>query len=129
MFSVIQQDTESFLLPHVEISADRSLMTFREEILKEGFYGDCADEDIALAKLLLVPQALSPVGTPIRTSAANFGRIPRVYIECRQDRALTPSFQRRLYTSLPCQKVITMDTSHSPFFSAPGELAAHLMAL
>jgi hypothetical protein len=104
-------------------------MTFREEILKEAFYADCTEEDVALAKLLLVPQALAPGGTPLKTSEANFGRIPRVYIECRRDRALTPTFQRRLYTALPCQQVITMDTSHSPFFSAPGELAAHLMTL
>jgi pimeloyl-ACP methyl ester carboxylesterase len=129
MFPVVQQDTESFLLPKVEISADQSVMIFREEILKEAFYADCADEDVALAKLLLVPQALAPGVTPLQTSADNFGRVPRVYIECLRDRALTPSFQKKLYTALPCQKVIAMDTSHSPFFSAPGELAAHLMAL
>jgi len=129
MFPVFQQDTESFMLPNVEISADQSVMTFREDALKEGFYADCTDEDVALAKLLLVPQALAPGVVPLQTSEANFGRVPRVYIECRRDRALTPSFQKRLYTALPCQQVITMDTSHSPFFSAPGELAAHLMAL
>jgi hypothetical protein len=50
-------------------------------------------------------------------------------IECLRDRTLTPPFQKRLYTAVPCEKVIAMDTSHSPFFSAPGELARHLMAL
>lgn len=129
MFEEFQQDTESAALANFVIATDHSYATFREAGLKEAFYGDCSEEDIALAKLLVVPQAMAPVGTPIKTSEANFGRVPRVYIECLRDRALTPPFQKRLYAALPCQRVISMNTSHSPFFSAPGELVAHLTAL
>jgi pimeloyl-ACP methyl ester carboxylesterase len=129
MLQSAQQDTESLVLPNFVPSSDQSFATFRAEALRETFYADCSDEDIALARTMLVPQALAPLHTPVQTSAAKFGRVPRVYIECLQDRALTPSFQKQLYMALPCQKVITMDTSHSPFFSAPGELAAHLAAL
>jgi hypothetical protein len=31
-----------------------------------------------------------------------------------------------MYERLPCQNVVSMETSHSPFFSAPEELAGHL---
>jgi len=31
-----------------------------------------------------------------------------------------------VYTTFPFRQVISMDTSHSPFFSAPDELAAYL---
>jgi hypothetical protein len=30
---------------------------------------------------------------------------------------------------MPCEEVISMNTSHSPFFSAPQELVEHLLAL
>jgi LmbE family N-acetylglucosaminyl deacetylase len=30
---------------------------------------------------------------------------------------------------MPCRQVITMDTDHSPFYSAPDHLAAHLLAI
>ena len=129
MMQGVQQDTESLLLPNFVVSDDQTSGTVRAEALREVFYGDCSDADVALARLLLVPQALAPVDTPVQTSAANFGQVPRVFIECRQDRAMTPSRQKRLYTTQPFQKVLTLDTSHSPFFSAPGELAAHLAAL
>ena len=124
-----QGDTESLLLPNLVFDQDRSTATVREEALKEVFYGDYSDEDVALAKALLVPEAVTLLATPIHTSAENFGRLPRVYVECLRDRALPPAVQKKQYTTLPCQKVISMNTSHSPFFSAPGELAAHLMAL
>ncbi len=78
---------------------------------------------------MLLPQAAAPFATAVLTTAENFGRIPRVYIECLRDRAISPSVQRQMYTALPCRKVITMDTDHSPFFSAPEELVAHLTSL
>jgi pimeloyl-ACP methyl ester carboxylesterase len=125
----MQDYPDSLVLRNVVLSDDKSSATLRTEALRETFYADCAAEDVALARLLLVPQAQAPLNTPIQTSAANFGRVPRVYIACLQDRALTPALQKQLYTAQPCQHVMTMDTSHSPFFSAPAELAAHLVAL
>ena len=72
---------------------------------------------------------MAPLTTPVYTSEENFGRLPRVYIECLRDQALPPAVQQKQYAALPCQKVIAMDTSHSPFFSAPEELVKHLIAL
>ena len=129
MLERFKNETESASLANFVVAPDQSHDTFREAGLKEMFYEDGTEEDIALAKLLLVPQAMAPLITPVKTSEAKWGRVPRVYIECLRDRALTPPFQKRLYTAVPCQQVISMDTSHSPFFSAPGELARHLMAL
>ena len=92
-------------------------------------YGDCSDEDVALAKSLLVPQARAPVAVPVATTEQDFGRVPRVYIECLLDVIITPSKQKEMYTRLPCKKVVSMNTNHMPMFSAPEELAAHLTSL
>jgi hypothetical protein len=34
-----------------------------------------------------------------------------------------------MYTAAPCDPVLTLDASHSPFFSAPEALAQHLISL
>jgi hypothetical protein len=34
-----------------------------------------------------------------------------------------------MYTQTPCEKVLTLDTDHSPFFSKPDALAEMLGAL
>ena len=130
MGQVLRRNTGSVLTPNfISVAPDRSATTIHEEILADAFYGDCSAEDVALARLLLVPQATAPLRTPLQTSAARFGRIPRIFIECRRDRAHSLSFQKSVYTNFPFQQVISMDTSHSPFFSAPDELAAHLAVL
>jgi hypothetical protein len=55
--------------------------------------------------------------------------VPRVYVACLRDRAISPAVQQRMYEARPCQRVLTLDTDHSPFYSAPEPLAAHLAAL
>jgi pimeloyl-ACP methyl ester carboxylesterase len=103
--------------------------TCSAHLLKGLFYNDCSDADIAFAKANLVPQAFQPMGQKLRLSEARYGSVPRVFIECLQDGALSIRMQRAMYTAAKVDKVVTMDTSHSPFFSAPEALAGHLMAL
>src|SRR5262249_7576688 len=50
-----QGDPESLLRPNLVFAPDRSSVTVREEALRDVFYGDCSDEDVALAKVLFVP--------------------------------------------------------------------------
>ncbi|HEY94754.1 MAG TPA: alpha/beta fold hydrolase [Dehalococcoidia bacterium] len=123
-----QQFWQSKLSQTINLSEDKSYSTINVDGVKEACYHDCSEEDVTLAKLLLVPH---PTGTfaPVVTTEENFDKVPRVYIECLQDNAIMPSLQKWMYTHVPCEKVISMNTSHSPFFSAPEELAAHLSSL
>lgn len=124
-----EPDTEALVLPNLIMAEDQSSATVKEEALKEIFYADCSDEDVEFAKSQLVPQAAAPFATPVSTTEENFGRVPRVFISCSRDKAISPSIQQNLYTALPCEKVISLNTSHSPFFSAPEELASHLLSI
>ncbi len=126
LFSVAENETGSLVLPNLVMSEDGASATIREDVIKEALFHDCSDEDAERAKSRFAPQALAPFVTPLALTEENFGRVPRVYIETLQDRAVSPSFQKEMYERLPCQKVVSMDTSHSPFFSAPEDLAGHL---
>jgi len=122
-------DPEAIVLPNLTMPEDFSYSTVNEDIIKEAFYGFCSDDDVAFSKPLLVSEASEPFQAPVKTSEEKFGRIPRVYISCLQDKAISPSIQEKMYTNLPCEKLIRMDTDHSPFFSAPEELARHLLSI
>lgn len=45
--------------------------------------------------------------------------MPRFYIKRLRDKCIPHSFQKRMYSALPYEKALTIDTDHSPFFSAP----------
>jgi pimeloyl-ACP methyl ester carboxylesterase len=126
----LRQATENVRNPDfITVADDESYYSYKDELVKDIFYGDCSDEDIAFAKSMLVPQPTSPVVEPVHISEGKYGRVPRVFIECLQDRILLPHFQKGLYTAFPCEQVISMNTSHSPFFSAPEALTNHLLSL
>lgn len=109
------------------ISEDGRTFMSRLESLKDRYYNDCSDEDVAWAAALLGWEILSLAVTPVTTSDRNFGRVPRVFIECLQDRIIPLARQREMYTIIGVQKIYTLDTSHSPFLSAPVDLANHLL--
>lgn len=130
VFQVTNLDSDSLLLPTLMVNQEQGYATFKEEApLKEVFYADCSDEDVARARVLLGPQAFAPIVTPISTTVERFGRVPRVYIETLRDRTISPSVQKQMYTAQPCQQVLSMETSHSPFFSAPEALSKLLLSV
>ena len=123
---MLQQDGTSLILQPGVMAADSVASTVTAGALRDVFYGECSDEDVALARLALRPQPHGPAGTPIAITENHFGRIPRFYVECLRDKAVPPSLQKRMYGAVSCQSVFRIDTDHSPFFSAPDELVALL---
>ena len=122
-------DTGGWLRSYVTQHPETNSHTLQSTIFKEGLYHDCADEITDLAKVLLSNEPVESAITPLQLSEENFGRIPRFYIECTEDRAVTPFIQRKMHTETPCEKVYSLATSHSPFFSKPTELVNILLNL
>lgn len=115
-------DTTGVLKPYVTIYENLNAHTLQPAIYKEGLYHDCDDHITELAKVLLSHEPVESGITPLKLTEENFGSVPRYYIECTADRAVTPFIQQKMYTEIPCKKVFRMDTSHSSFFSRPEEL-------
>lgn len=127
MMERMQTDTDSLLPQSLDFASDPRQVTVRSELLRECFYGDCSDEDVTLARLLLVPQSVEPLMAAPRT-VGDVSHIPGTYIRCMDDHVLSPEFQTATAKLAGCSRVIDIPRSHSPFFSAPAELAHHLLS-
>lgn len=125
----VAEQPESLVPPAMIVADDHRTATVRDSAIREAFYGRCSDDDVALARTLLKPEPLAPLATPVRTTAARFGQVPRTYVECTADRAITHAAQGRMQSALPCAKRVTLESDHSPFFCCPDELAAALLRL
>ncbi|PLS18616.1 alpha/beta hydrolase [Bacillus sp. M6-12] len=123
MVDVIQTDTSSLVPPNMIISNDNVHCTVKDEALIEVFYEECPTPDAESSKSRLVVQPLEVLSTKLSLTKERFGRIPKYYIECLKDKAITNWCQKNMYTSTPCEEIFTLDTDHSPFYSASGELA------
>ena len=100
-----------------------------EAVTREAFYAECSEADVQAATSRYVKESLAVVVTPVAITDARAGRVPRVYIECLRDKTITIANQRLMHEARPCERVLTIDTDHCPFYSRPEELATHLLAL
>ncbi|MFZ3035576.1 MAG: alpha/beta fold hydrolase [Parvibaculum sp.] len=120
----ISEDPTNEVLPKTLVyNDDRISAGINPEYLRKAFYADCSEEDIAYAQANLCTQALAPFVTPLKVSGARYGSVPRDFITCRQDEAITYALQQKMMAAVPCENVGTLESSHSPFFSAPQVVA------
>ncbi len=123
VMQIARADADDRLGKTMVFSADRKSITLKPETIRESFYADCPDEDFALAQALLVPQSPAPLGATLRISDTHFGRVPRSYVECTKDMAVSITSQRNMTGRKGCAKVYTLETGHSPFLSAADRVA------
>lgn len=129
MLPMALSDSESLIVSNLAVNEEQGSHMLNEEAFRKALYADCAEEDVALATALLTPEPNAPVATPLNLSDERFGRVERVYIETLQDKGVSPALQKKMYTATPCKRVSSMETSHSPFLSAPEQLVSHLTSL
>ena len=97
--------------------------------IKACFYADVSDEDFAALRGYLHPDEPAQVaGVPSPVSPEGLGSVPRHYVQCLQDRAITLAGQKEMIRMVDealgdATIVHSMDTSHSPFLSQPQALA------
>ncbi|HJW10963.1 MAG TPA: alpha/beta fold hydrolase [Albitalea sp.] len=104
--------------------------------IKNAFCADVSDDVAAATRHLMTPDdPASAFGTPTGATAAKWGKIPRAYIGCTQDKAVTPNLQQLFIQEAdaltPANKTDfrPFDSSHSPFLSRPQALADLIAAL
>lgn len=83
------------------------------------FYADCRREVAEAAAARLVPHCLGAFAS--EQTAAAWHDVPSTYVICDQDRAVPPAAQEMMASR--AQSVVRLPTSHSPFLSAPDDLA------
>jgi hypothetical protein len=110
----------------MQFTADGGAFFWDREGAYETFFHDCDPELVDWAAGQLIPQPLAPVLEPVSLPRLAAAALPRSYVVCLQDRAFPPRISRQQARRLGVQP-LTIDSSHSPFFSKPALLAGLLV--
>lgn len=111
-----------------QVSLWRGSMTFRPQA-SEIFASGCSTKQKAWAASRICRHPLRPIITRFRWTEEKLGSIPKHYIECTLDRAVTPAQQRALQTNMQFNSVQRLESDHAPFLSMPEKLAALIAEL
>ncbi len=103
--------------------------------LREAFYADLDEETLLKAVAQLHSDEPAQVAVnPSTVTPQRFGSVPRHYVRCHQDCAITPAGQEKMIGLTDAAlggetSVHELHASHSPFYSQPEELAAILQKI
>lgn len=91
------------------------------KLIQEFFYHTCDSQKVAFALSKLRPQPSQPFFDKISFSNDRFGSVPKLYVQCLQDKAINLEAQQRMSSRIGC-KIATLNTDHSPFLCADKQL-------
>jgi pimeloyl-ACP methyl ester carboxylesterase len=128
LMQLADNDPDAQVLPNLHVDEEAGVCEVAEDARVACFYAECA-EDAAAAAVRLVPESLAAFATPVSVTEERAGSVRRVYVECLRDGAISIAKQREMHAARPCERVLAIDTDHSPFLSRPEELAAHLLTV
>lgn len=90
------------------------------------FFNCCSTNIQKWAVDQLCPEPFYPMTEKVKISDRSLANIPKTYIECTLDNALTIEAQRKMCKKHDCT-TLTLHTDHSPFLSMPDELTSQLL--
>jgi len=122
-------DAESLVKARIDEVDGAPCVVPAEGVLGRAFYQDASDEDLNWVAERITPQPIAPFREPVRVSSDRWGRVPRLYIHCRDDRAISPTLQERMVAAQPGTPTAELAGGHSPFLTRPEELAGLLSKL
>ena len=120
--------TTSKAVENFYLSEDKTYALVKEEAIQAAFAHDIPKAAFDAAKPYIVPEPAAPLMYPLEITSENWGKLPKYYIECTEDRAIPIDIQRAMYKG-KVEKVFTLETSHTPNFSNPSGLAKILISL
>lgn len=107
----------------IVVSGDQKTVSLNTEKAIDLLYHDCSPEIIHYATAHLKNGPIAVLATPVQLTGSNYGSIPKYYVLCTQARDMDKT---ALSKNMPTKRIYTISSSHSPFFSMPGELATIL---
>jgi pimeloyl-ACP methyl ester carboxylesterase len=139
-------ENDGSLVPALTVADPRAVGAVRLDVaspdpayrrrLREAFCGDADPVAADAAIALLTPDAPVGISAGVTTlTAGGWGSVPRTYVLCTQDMTVRPALQRKLIADADAAfpgnptTVRTLDTSHSPFLSAPDQVADIILDL
>ena len=127
-FGAVQGVKGSKAVDNFQLSEDKTYAFVKEDEVQNAFAHDIPKEAFDGAKPYIVPEPAAPLMYELQITNENFGKIPKYYIECTADRAIPIEVQRAMYQG-KVEKVYTLNSSHTPNFSQPENLANILLEI
>jgi pimeloyl-ACP methyl ester carboxylesterase len=116
-------DTESLLGPSLVPSADQLTLDVKHENIVSIFCQDASEDQQQLVLNKYKAEPAIPFTNKVALTEANYGSVDKYYIHTAQDHAIGATLQNSMVAGAKISHVYSLNTGHSPFLSAPDDVA------
>jgi pimeloyl-ACP methyl ester carboxylesterase len=127
LLSIAQTDAESHAGKYLQVDKETGSVRVAKEGIVDVFVADAPSNVQAYVKENFPAEPLAPLATPVTLTEANFGSVKKVYVHTLNDHVISIGAQRKMVTNWPVSKEYELPSSHTPFISMPGKLAAIIL--
>lgn len=127
-FKAVKGVEGSLAVDNFYLSEDQTQALVNESKIHEAFAHDTPLERFNQVASMIVPEPAAPLSYELEVSEERWGKVPKYYIECTQDKAIPIAVQRAMYKGSVLE-VFSLESSHTPNFSKPRELAEILLKI
>jgi pimeloyl-ACP methyl ester carboxylesterase len=129
LLGLAQTDPDSLAGSNLMVDPTSGLVAIPTADLKEDFIADGTPAELATLTSHYRPEPLAPLVTPVHTTAANWGRVPKAYFYTTQDHAVSPALQQHMTAGIKLVATASFPTSHTPFLTQPALVVTALAGL
>ncbi|HEY8210781.1 MAG TPA: alpha/beta fold hydrolase [Myxococcaceae bacterium] len=122
LLDLAMTDGDSHAGAVLQIDGDHGTGAIPMGSLQDVFCADCSTDGVSNLQSKYRDEPLSPLGTPLSTTAQGWGSVPKFYVYTQQDHAVSYPLQQRMTEGVTLAGSVTLDASHSPQLSRPTEV-------
>jgi pimeloyl-ACP methyl ester carboxylesterase len=123
LLSLATADADSHVGKSLVIKENEGIAVVSRDGIIDSFFADAPKQvqDYVIDHFPAEP--LAPLATPVKTTAANLGKVKKVFVFTANDHTNSPALQHKMVEASGIKKTYTLQSSHTPFVSRPKELA------
>ena len=129
LFDLASTDAQSHLGPVLQIDQEHGLAKIPADSLPDIFIAEGTPSEIALVTSKYRDEPLAPFVTPVHTTPAGWGVVPKAYIFTMDDHALSFGLQQTMTAGVTLTATAMIATGHAPFLSKPALVVSTLEAM
>lgn len=124
LLSLATVDADSHVGKWLQVKEKEGVAVVAKGGIVDSFFADAPKQVQDYVVDHFPAEPLAPLATPVKTTAANLGKVKKAFIFTANDHTNSPSLQHKMVEANGITKTFTLQSSHTPFVSMPKELAA-----
>ncbi|MDP9077690.1 MAG: alpha/beta fold hydrolase [Bacteroidota bacterium] len=128
LIDLAKADVDGHTAKYLEVDAEKHAAIIKKDGVVELFFQDTPKDILEGILANWKTEPLAPLSAPVSLTDANYGSVKKAYIQTVNDYAISLVLQQKMIKAAPnIEQTFVLNSSHTPYFSMPEQLAEYIL--